>query len=77
MAVPDTSVSRVHYGKLGLCRVFWVHGNAFVVRFFSETHGKGRTTDYCTVNDLCRASCIAAHGKEGLPCVSYDTRQKK
>jgi hypothetical protein len=40
MAVPDTSVSRVHYGKLGLCRVFWAHGNAFVVRFSRKRKAK-------------------------------------
>jgi hypothetical protein len=50
--------------------------NGFAVRN-QETHGKGCTTDYCTVNDLCRAPSIEAHDKKGLPCVSYSTRWKK
>jgi hypothetical protein len=37
---------------------------------------KKYTADYCPVNDLCRASSIGTHGKEGFSCVSYNARQK-
>jgi hypothetical protein len=42
-----------------LCRVF-----------FSKTHGKGHTADYCTIKGVCHAPFIVTHGE---PLVVHQT----
>jgi hypothetical protein len=51
--------------ETGLCRAFRVHGKG------QETHGKGHTTEFCTVKGLCRA--FLTHAQQW----SFAVRQRR
>jgi hypothetical protein len=51
--------SKVEKRMESLCRVF-----------FSKTHGKGHTADYCTIKGVCHAPFIVTHGE---PLVVHQT----